>query len=327
MKRKLFAISLAAVLFLAGCSGANHMASESYTTPGATNGASSGGSWDEGELWSEDVYWDMDQSASTFPMPDEPEYSNMQGSDVYQNPRAKLIRRAELSIQTEQFDQSKEALDKLVFSCGGYFENASVYGGGWRDAYASRSGDYTVRVPAEKYDQFLSGTGGLGYVVSKSENSEDVGERYYDTEARLKTQRTKRDRLLALLERAESMEDIIALEGALSDVEYQIEQYSSELNRYDALINFSTFHIYLDEVGRVTQEVGETSSLGQRMSAGVQTSFRNLGEGFQNFLVWVSYNLFLTVVLLGVAITAVVIGKQKLKKYRVQSSSDDKQES
>ena len=43
---------------------------------------------------------------------------------------AKLIRRAALEIQTEQFDQSKEALDRLVDSCEGYFENASVYSGG-----------------------------------------------------------------------------------------------------------------------------------------------------------------------------------------------------
>lgn len=52
------------------------------------------------------------------------------------------------------------------------------------------------------------------------------------------------------------MEDIIALESALSDVEYQIEQYSSELNRYDALVAFATFTISLSEVGKVTQEVG-----------------------------------------------------------------------
>ena len=55
-------------------------------------------------------------------------------SAVYQNPNAKLIRRAELHIQTEQFDQSREALNKLVGDCGGYFESASVYGGSRRDA-------------------------------------------------------------------------------------------------------------------------------------------------------------------------------------------------
>ena len=241
------------------------------------------------------------------------------GSSVYQNPGAKLIRRAELNIQTEQFDQSLEALNQLVNNCGGYFESANLYGGGRRDAYATRSGEYVVRIPAQQYNLFLSSTGDLGYVNSKTESSEDVGTQYYDTETRLKTQRTKQERLLALLERAETIEDIISLENALSDVEYQIEMYSSDLRRYDALINFSTFRIYLNEVRQITEEVGETASLGQRMAAGFQASFRGLGQGFQDLLVWVSYNLFLTVVLIGVAVAAVVVGKRELKKVHGKS--------
>ena len=211
-------------------------------------------------------------------------------------------------------------------NCGGYFESANLYGGGRRDAYATRSGEYVVRIPAQQYNLFLSSTGDLGYVNSKTESSEDVGTQYYDTETRLKTQRTKQERLLALLERAETMEDIISLENALSDVEYQIEMYASDLRRYDALINFSTFRIYLNEVRQITEEVGETASLGQRMAAGFQASFRGLGQGFQDLLVWVSYNLFLTAVLIGVAVAAVVVGKRELKKVHGKSGKKPEEE-
>lgn len=308
MKQKWFAVAMAAVLLLAGCGGGS-----SAAKGGASQNAPAA-SAPSGDYTEDSGYWDMPEAA-----PSEPAGGEGQVSAIYQNPNAKLIRRAELHIQTEQFDESREALNALAASCGGYFENASEYGGGRRDAYASRSGEYTVRVPAEKYDHFLSQTGELGYVTSKTESSEDVGERYYDTESRLKTQRTKQERLLALLEKAESMEDIIALESALSDVEYQIEQYSSELNRYDALIGFATFNVYLNEVGRVTQEVGETASLGQRMAAGFQASVRGLGQGFQNLLIWVSYNIFLVVILAAVAVVAVIVGKRELKKQRKQN--------
>lgn len=302
MKQKLFVLCMAAALLLAGCGGgatADSMAASS--TPGASSGEFQ-------ESWGGENYWDMGAPAE----PDTPLGEGESGS-VYQNTRAKLIRRAELSIQTEQFDQSEEALKQLVSSCEGYFESASTRGGGRWDANASRSGDYIIRVPAGRYDQFLSSTGGLGYVTSKHESSEDVGERYYDTEARLKTQRTKQERLLSLLEKAETMEDIISLENALSEVEYQIEQYSSELNRYDALVGFSTFNVYLSEVGRVTQEVGETASLGQRMAAGFQASVRGLSQGFQDFLIWVSYNVFLVVILAAAAAVGIAVGRRKLK--------------
>lgn len=317
MKRKMFAVSLAALLLLAGCGGAGKASNGAAAGTPASSAPSSPGAD------AESSYWDMGGGDAQFAPaePGAPESAAYQGSSVYQNPGAKLIRRAELSIQTEQFDESEAALKKLVADCDGYFENASIYGGGYRDAYARRSGNYTVRVPAEKYDRFLSATGELGYVTGKNESSEDVGERYYDTEARLKTQRTKQERLLALLEKAETMDDIIRLESALSEVEYQIEQYSSELKRYDALIGFSTFTISLDEVRRITEEVGETASLGQRMAAGLQSSGRGLVRGFQDFLIWASYNIFLLVILAGAAVVAVIVGKRKVKQLRKQSGS------
>lgn len=325
MKRKLFAISLVAILLLAGCGGGSKTAEDSQApASGATSDY-------EGENYLPDRenYWDMDsaETAPSEPMPAPPTPAGgSEPSSVYQNPGAKLIRRAELNIQTEQFDQSLEALNQLVNNCGGYFESANLYGGGRRDAYATRSGEYVVRIPAQQYNLFLSSTGDLGYVNSKTESSEDVGTQYYDIETRLKTQRTKQERLLALLERAETMEDIISLENALSDVEYQIEMYSSDLRRYDALINFSTFRIYLNEVRQITEEVGETASLGQRMAAGFQASFRGLGQGFQDLLVWVSYNLFLTAVLIGVAVAAVVVGKRELKKVHGKSGKKPEEE-
>ena len=211
-------------------------------------------------------------------------------------------------------------------SCEGYFENASVYGGGRRDAYANRRGEYVVRIPAERYSQFLSGTGDLGYVNSRTESSEDVGEQYFDIEARLKTQRTKQERLLSLLEKAETMEDIILLEGALSDVEYQIEMCSSDLNRYDSLIGFSTIRIYINEVGRITEEVGETASLGQRMSAGVRASFQALDQGVQDLLVWASYNLFFLIILAAAAAAGIIIGTRYRKKLRNRSGTKPKEE-
>lgn len=325
MKRKLFAISLAAILLLAGCGGGSKTAEDSQAPASSATSDYEGGNY----LPDRENYWDMD-SAETAPSEPMPAPSTPAGgsepSSVYQNPGAKLIRRAELNIQTEQFDQSLEALNQLVNNCGGYFESANLYGGGRRDAYATRSGEYVVRIPAQQYNLFLSSTGDLGYVNSKTESSEDVGTQYYDIETRLKTQRTKQERLLALLERAETMEDIISLENALSDVEYQIEMYSSDLRRYDALINFSTFRIYLNEVRQITEEVGETASLGQRMAAGFQASFRDLGQGFQDLLVWVSYNLFLTAVLIGVAVAAVVVGKRELKKVHGKSGKKPEEE-
>ena len=271
-RRTILAALLAAVLLTAGCGSAG----------GNSGSTSAGGS-----------EWGMSDNA-TAEVGESLPAAQEEGTDslVYQNAGAKLIRRAELDIETEHFDQAAAALAQLTQECGGYFEQASVFGGGYLDANARRSGSYIVRVPAERYQDFLSGAGGLGYLTRCTESSEDVGEQYYDTEARLRTQRTKQERLLALLEQAEAMEDIISLENALSEVEYQIEQYTTTLNRYDALISFSTFTIYLEEVSAVSQEVGTSASLGTRLAAGLASSAGGLLDGAREGLVWLSYHLF-----------------------------------
>ena len=109
MKRKLFAITLAAILLLAGC-GAGSSGSKGADNAPASSAPS--GSWNGAD----GGYWDMGES-DYMPAPGEPGApieTESQEDGIYQNPRAKLIRRAEISIQTEQFDQSKAALDQLV---------------------------------------------------------------------------------------------------------------------------------------------------------------------------------------------------------------------
>lgn len=318
--KKRYALCLALLLLCSACGGES---SGNTAAAGDTAASSAGAAADS---WSGGTGMDMELYEPSAPQESQSAATEDGGSSVYRNSSAKLIRRAELSIQTTQFDQAADALAALVEECGGYFENSSVYGGSYRDANARRSGEYVARIPAENYDRFLTATGDLGYVTQLTESSEDVGEQYYDTQSRLQTQRTKQERLLSLLEKAETMEDIISLENALSETEYQIEQYTSTLNRFDALIGFSTFNIYLNEVSRVTEEVGETASLGSRMAAGFRSSLDGLVSGSREALVWISYNFVLLAVLaLAVAVGAAV-GWRKYRKSFPKKQKRGKEE-
>ena len=158
---------------------------------------------------------------------------------------AKLIRRAELEIQTEAFDAAAASLEALVAEAGGYFQSAQVEGGSLRDQNAARYGNYVIRLPEENFSAFLDQSGTLGYVVRRSESSENVSQAYYDTETRLAAQRTKQERLLALLAQADTMESIIELENALSETEYEIQSLTTDLEHYDDLIDYATVDLYL----------------------------------------------------------------------------------
>lgn len=245
---------------------------------------------------------------------------------VYRNSEVKLIRRANLTVQTTEFDKAQTALDALVTELGGYYENAELRSGSYYNQNSNRSANYTIRIPAEKYDAFMTQVDGIGYLARKNESSEDVGESYHDIETRLKTQRTKQERLLELLKKAQSMEDIIALENALTDVEYHIEQYTSDLNRYDGLVGFATINLSLDEMVKIVDEPGERASLFTRMKAGVVSSADGLVTGLQDLLIWASYNLFGILVFAAAAAAGVVFGRKYIKTRQLGKKGQNNEE-
>ena len=59
----------------------------------------------------------------------------------------------------------------------------------------------------------------------RNTNLENITETYYDTAGRLKTQKIKLERLQKLLSQAENMEDIITIESAISETEWNIETF------------------------------------------------------------------------------------------------------
>ena len=240
-------------------------------------------------------------------------------SRVYSDENAKLIRRASARLQTDDFSAAEAALNALVVEQGGYYESAAVEGGGYYDRNAARYGSYVIRVPRQAYDTFLSGVDGVGYVVSLNQSSEEIGEVYFDTEARLRTQQTKQTRLLALLEQAATMEDIIDLENALSEVEYQIEQYSTELRRYDSLVDYATIgvelldHIIVAEDDYVS--LADSGILqGTRISTALSEGAQGAGEALGNVIVWCAYHLIALLVLAAAAAVVLAVCLRRRKK-------------
>ena len=314
MKRTKMLAAVLAMLLLSGC-GANAMKETTVSVPSYAPVPEAAAPMEK--------YESMSDSAMELPMM--PEYGMSSttvsgaGESVYQRADAKLIRRCSVDLQTEAFDEAVSALYALVDAQGGYFENSQLNGGGYYNANARRNSSYVIRIPAANYNAFRSSVGELGYVSYSNESTEDIGEQYYDTEARLKTLRTKQERLLMLLEKAEKMEDIIELESALGDVEYEIERYSSTLNRYDGLVNFSTFTVNISEVIRVEQQTGQANSLGDRMGAGFRAGLEDLKDGIEDFMVWISYHVFgLTawIVVIGAVVVIIRRKKPRLPKLR-----------
>lgn len=242
-------------------------------------------------------------------------------SEIYSDLDAKVIRTAELTIQTLDFDQSVTDLAALTETCKGYYETAGIDSGSYYDQSAQRSAYYVVRVPKENFVAFRDAVGAVGHIYSFTEDARNVGEEYYDTEARLETLTTKRERLLALLEKADVMEDIISLENALADVQYEIDLYTTTLRKYDSQIDYSTFTIYLNEVVKIEQAAGPQDSFRTRLLSNLTNGFSSFGETLQSFVFWLARNL-ITLVILAVIVVVTVKAILHCRKKRRSTSRE-----
>ena len=198
----------------------------------------------------------------------------------------KVIRTANLNLQTLDFDGFVEALNQKIAEAGAYLQYADVYGSA--TSGGRRSANYTIRVPEKNLDVFLTGMEGIATVTNKTLGEQDVTLSYIDMENRVKTLEIEQERLLALLEKAEDLESIIRLEERLSQVRYQIENYQSSLRTYDDKITYSTVQIYVYEVARVTEKIPET--VGERIKAGWSNTMYDISEGAKDFVVWIVVN-------------------------------------
>ncbi len=308
MKRKkrglVLACLLTAVLVLAGCGGA--------AAPAASKPAASAPAM-EASMASNGTGW-MDEFASgdamAAPMETE-DRGAVGGTDAPSQP-AKRIYTAQLDLETKSFDEAAEQLSALVEACGGWFQESSVndYGDGYRH------GSYTVRVPAEKFQPFVTQVGALCHVTYQNTACEDVSEYYYDTAGRLKTQETKLERLQTLLARAESMEDIITIESAISETELAIESLSGELRYYDAQVDWSTVHMELNEVYRLTDTEQPVSTFADRLGTALGSGWRGFVRGMQDILIALAYSWMWLALLAAIAAAVLVPVTRRRRRKR-----------
>ena len=306
-KYKILALLAALVLVLSACgssaAGRKDAESPNYT---ASRNTSEGIQADApGGIYSDSNYYITTESEPSYKGSDiEAQAGDGTSSALRDN--TKVIYTANASVETTEFEKTCAALRQLAKQLGGYMESEDVSNSGSSNSNSNRRAVFVVRVPAEGYEQFISGMGEGCKVISLKQSKEDVGAEYFDVEQKLETLNNKHDRLEALLAKAEDMTDIIELENALSQTEYEINRYKSTLNRYDSLISYSTVNISLREVANPGEGIDDDPGFFARLARNFAEGFEGFTDALENLAYWLSYNLLTLIVLV---VIIVVIAK------------------
>jgi uncharacterized membrane protein YecN with MAPEG domain len=182
----------------------------------------------------------------------------------------KIITTANIRIRVEHFDTETASILDLMQQYNSYPSETRIN-------ESSRS--YTIRVPVENYKPLFEDIKKLGRVLYSSEKNEDVTLKYYDMESRLNTKRELMRTYQSYLRKAEKMEDILATEAKIAELQNDIDSEGSKFITLSNLIDYST--IKLELLGPVSQNTGGRESLGYR----AKQLFSNIGEYVSTVLI------------------------------------------
>jgi hypothetical protein len=147
-----------------------------------------------------------------------------------------VIKNATVTIQVESVTDAEASLRQRAEQLGGYVVSVQTYG-----SDADMTTTVTFRVPADRFEEALSGVEGLARkVLSRSVSGDDVTEEFVDLESRLRNLEATRTRLLDLLDRATRVEDALQVNQALTDVQGEIEQIQGRMKYLRDSAAFST---------------------------------------------------------------------------------------
>lgn len=231
----------------------------------------------------------------------------------------KIIRDAHIEIQTENYDEDLESIRALVEEFGGFITSSSEDGSAaYNERYGSsnRYVNMSVRVPSGSLDDFLELAKQVGIVTNSSITESDVTASYVDTDRRLQAYQKQYDRVLAMMDKAETVEELITIESELSRLELEIEERQGQLNYWDSRVGYSTVNIFMDEVRRAVA-VTEDATLGERMRSALSDSWYEFVEGAKDALVNAYAALpyiAVWVIVLGAAAVAVVLIVRGVRK-------------
>ncbi|MFD9061260.1 DUF4349 domain-containing protein [Kitasatospora purpeofusca] len=159
---------------------------------------------------------------------------------------------AQLTVRTAQVDTALAKARDLAVAAGGYVASETGSSGG--DG-GPQSGQITVKVPSAAFQPTLDQLAGLGEVLSRRSQAEDLTQQVADVNSRMQSQQVSVDRVRALMAQAKTLAEIVSLESELSRREADLESLQKQVKELSARTSLSTVTLDVRQKAGPVQDV------------------------------------------------------------------------
>ncbi|MEK7848674.1 MAG: DUF4349 domain-containing protein [Chloroflexota bacterium] len=214
-----------------------------------------------------------------------------------------IVRTADLTLVVADLGKALGQVEALAGRLGGYV------------VYTSRQGDeaaaISIRVPAGQFSPAMGELRALATrVEQESSLSQDVTEEYVDLEARLRNLEASEKQLVTLLERAQKVEDVVAIFRELSSIRERIETTRGRMQYLERTTALALIMVNLRPASSPQPVVKPGWSLWETVKDAAR-SLARLGQGLASAAI---YLLVLAPVWLALVLIVFVLGRWLLRK-------------
>ncbi len=228
-----------------------------------------------------------------------------------------VIRNARLSLEIENMDEAVKQLQIEAERMNGYVSSLDIY----NLSEERRAGTVTLRIPEDRFDEALEMVKGLGKIRNEQFDTDDVTRRYIDMEARIANLEAQEQRLRALLEKADTVEDVIKVEHELGRVRGDLEAMKGEFQYLRERVRYSSFQLRLEERDPRTMALSDSGVSWEQAGELMILNPNRLFRGVAGLTIWFVGSLPLIIPLAGVGFLgwkAVSSGKKRKMKKKEQ---------
>lgn len=210
----------------------------------------------------------------------------------------KLVKSASIALEAKDIQTAQTEIDLIARRYDGYIFQMQQ-----SQTTQKRYLTITIKVATGYFDAAIEDIRKLGTATNVTLDVSDVTTQFIDTEARIKTLKTKEETLIGILARATEINDILAIETSLQQTRQEIESYEGQLNVLKNSTNYSRITVQVtDETGLATTE--EPESPWDRFRANFEKGLRYWADTGVDV---VSGILFLLPVLIPLALLGLIL--------------------
>lgn len=180
----------------------------------------------------------------------------------------KIIQHCNLYIVADDLKKLSSELHSKSQQLGGYIESEELM---------EERSSTKIRIPAIKFDEFISFTESSYEVKNKNITTENVTDAYVDNDARLKNLRAQEEQVLNIMKKANTVDEVLKIQTELYRIRGEAESLEAKKKNWDKEVDYATITINVDKKNIVVDN--------KKSIIGGKDFFKASSKGFNNTLI------------------------------------------